>query len=142
MQTNPVPDLLIDVLREAFALYAMTHLFHWNVRGPNFPQLHKLMNDQYDAIWEELDTLAERARGVGTLIPADVFVAPKAPARVDAKAMVQKLLQGNVALSKSMLKALDAANKANDQGTVNMLGGMIEYHDKNAWMLRSTLYDG
>ena len=81
MQTNPVPDLLIDVLREAFALYAMTHLFHWNVRGPNFPQLHKLMNDQYGAIWEELDTLAERARGVGTLIPADVFVAPKAPAR-------------------------------------------------------------
>ena len=40
-----VAQELTKVLADSFAVYLKTHGYHWNVRGPNFSQLHALFMD-------------------------------------------------------------------------------------------------
>ena len=46
----------------AFALKAQN--FHWNVEGASFPQLHKLFEEIYNAVYDGIDTFAEQLRAL------------------------------------------------------------------------------
>ena len=60
---------LVEILNQQLAnvsdLQSQTKQAHWNVRGPEFYQLHKLFDDLAEPLAEHIDTLAERAVTLG-----------------------------------------------------------------------------
>ena len=57
-------DALNLVLADSYALMSLTHLAHWNVEGPNFFDLHKAFQEQYEDLFEAVDEIAERVRAL------------------------------------------------------------------------------
>ena len=64
--------LLSDIQANLFLLFHKTWVFHWNVIGPDFQQLHALFGEQYEGMFDEIDRLSKHMRylnirPVGTL---------------------------------------------------------------------------
>src|SRR5690242_8538515 len=82
-----VIDGLNLVLADTYALMGLTHLAHWNVEGADFFPLHKAFQEQYEALFEAVDEIAERVRaldafaigGLATLAKAAQMEEFKAP---------------------------------------------------------------
>jgi starvation-inducible DNA-binding protein len=125
--------------------YGKTHSFHWNVTGPNFPQLHALFGAQYNEFWTSLDEMAERIRALGVLAPASGKAMAAAAsikegeAAPEAAAMVKELTEGHEAAIKTARPIIELAQAGGDEGTADLVIGRIQAHEKAAWMLRATL---
>ncbi|HRQ49812.1 MAG TPA: ferritin-like domain-containing protein [Agriterribacter sp.] len=60
-----VAAALNRVLADEHILYNKTRSYHWNVEGPSFMELHKLYEEQYTALAEVIDEIAEWIRTIG-----------------------------------------------------------------------------
>ncbi len=142
---NEIVRQLSVVLADTFTLYLQTHFYHWNVTGPQFQTLHLMFETQYNELWMATDLIAERIRALGGEAPGSyssyaklthLKESSKAP---KAEVMIQNLLEGHEAVTRSIRGAFGPAEKANDQATVDMLTQRLQIHEKTAWMLRSLL---
>ena len=141
-----VIKVLQPLLADEVALYVATRGAHWNVVGANFHALHKFFEDQYEALDEILDDVAERIRALGGLAEATVSAYGKAK-RIDdgagsaasAKAMIVSLLKAHEAIIQQLRKDVDTVGDLNDEGTTDFLTGLMETHEGMAWMLRAHL---
>lgn len=128
-----------------FHLFQKTWVYHWNVVGSDFYQLHSLFSDQYTAMEDEIDRIAEhiRAYEVKALGPLQQILEVSELEDVDMTAtsmqMVSILLADNIKLKEILKEASDVADSLNQPHTSNMLQEMMEQHSKFAWMLRSML---
>src|SRR5436309_13565774 len=57
-----VVDILNRLLSDEYVLYTKTRNYHWNVTGPQFNDLHKFFEAQYEELNEFVDEVAERAK--------------------------------------------------------------------------------
>ena len=135
---------LSQILANTYALAVKTHAAHWNVTGPQFFSLHAAFGEQYEALFEAADDLAERLRALGEKAPAGLRALAKASDLDDTDSgdglkLVQQLHGDHVALAKLIKAGIAAADKAEDEATVDLLTGRLEEHDKTAWMLKATL---
>ena len=55
-------EILNTLLADEYLLYTKTRNYHWNVTGPQFNDLHKFFEAQYEELNEFVDEVAERAR--------------------------------------------------------------------------------
>lgn len=139
-----VVTVLRHLLADEMVLYIKSRNFHWNVVAPNFRDLHGLFEDQYEALDETIDAVAERIRSLGAPAPGTLaeFLRdarlPEAPASADAAGMVAALLADHEALARFLRRDIEVAEGANDHATADFLTGLLEGHEKTAWMLRST----
>jgi starvation-inducible DNA-binding protein len=138
-------ELMKATLGTAFSLYVATHGAHWNVEGPDFYQLHKMLEEQYRDIWESLDDIAEHLRALDAYAPQSMehFIQlsriPGAPAyQPGTREMLAKFVQAHEVLIALMKETLHAAEQNDQQGIVNYLGARIEMHQKHRWMLRAS----
>lgn len=136
---------LAKVLADTYMLYLKTHNFHWNVEGEQFPILHRMFEEQYQALWTSLDELAERIRALGQYAPG-TYAKFKALATVketeaipSGEAMLRELVADNEMLVRALQTGLTAAHAAGDEGTAGILGARLLYHQKQIWMMQSTL---
>src|SRR5438552_777597 len=60
-----VVKLLTPLLADEYVLYTKTRNFHWNVVGPQFNDLHKFFEGQYEELDDFVDEVAERIRQLG-----------------------------------------------------------------------------
>ncbi|MFB5629699.1 MAG: Dps family protein [Nitrosarchaeum sp.] len=141
-----VSNILSNIMADQYILYTKTRNYHWNVVGENFPQYHKLFEDQYSAIDEDIDAVAERIRALGENTPATLSEFIKSatlkehPAKYsDAKTMIENLLADHEAVIQNLRKDIESCLKLNDVGTQDFLTQLMENHEKKAWMLRATL---
>jgi starvation-inducible DNA-binding protein len=140
-----IVESLERVLADTYTLYLKTHNFHWNVTGPQFNDLHAMFMVQYTEMWAAVDQLAERIRTLGSFAPGSSreFSRLSSIAEVDgvpaAMEMVKQLVEGHEAVIRTTRAALEPADKANDQSTVDLLTQRLQLHEKTAWMLRSLL---
>jgi DNA-binding ferritin-like protein len=58
-------EILNQQLANVSDLQSQTKQAHWNVRGPEFYQLHKLFDDLAEPLGEHIDTIAERTVTLG-----------------------------------------------------------------------------
>ncbi len=136
---------LTKVLADSYAVYLKTHGYHWNVRGPEFFALHNLLEEQYREMWEALDDIAERIRGLGEFAPqgyatfANLTSIKDGDPEKDAPAMLNELMRDHETLIATTRAALKAADGDGDDVTVDLLTQRLAAHEKFAWMLRSTL---
>jgi starvation-inducible DNA-binding protein len=142
-----VVEILSTLLADEYLLYTKTRNYHWNVVGMQFNDLHKFFEAQYEALDEIIDDVAERARSLGgralgTLVEfterARLKEEPKKTP--DAKQMLANLLADHETLVRELRADLQTAqDKFGDAGTCDFLTGLMEKHEKMAWMLRSFL---
>lgn len=142
-----VVAVLDRVLANAYVLRTKTEKAHWDVVGPQFYSLHKLWEEQYALLSEYIDASAERTRMLGGFPVATLagFLRHTELAEIEdavpmATSTVGNLLRDHETVIRSLRQAVDAcADEHNDAGTADFLTGMMEGHEKAAWMLRSFL---
>ena len=140
-----VVAILNTLLADEFLLYAKTRNFHWNVTGPQFNDLHKFFEAQYETLNEVVDDVAERARSLGgkafgTLaeFAQHTRLKEQPGKQPPALTMVANLQADHEAMIRSLRADLETVmEKHNDAGTNDFLTGLMEKHEKMAWMLRS-----
>ncbi len=143
-----IVNALTAVLADTFVLYFKTHSFHWNVEGPRFKELHDLFSVQYNELWTATDEIAERIRALDAYAPLsfkDILrhaTLKETGQMPDTEGMIGALEEDNRAIVESVFNALHTAGKADDQGTVDMMIGRSQVHEKAAWMLGSLLKKG
>lgn len=145
-QRSSVAEKLNMLLADEYALYVQTQKFHWNVVGPFFGPLHKLFNDQFDMLAENIDAVAERVRSLGfktfgTLQEFKQYtnIGEEPGVNPDANSMIGLLLKGHEIIIKNIRPVVDLTAQLNDMGTNNFLAGLLEKHEKAAWFLRAHL---
>lgn len=142
-----IAEGLAQLLADTFVLYVKTHGFHWNVEGPQFVQLHKLFEEQYNELWSAVDVIAERIRALGVRAPGccgDMIAASSLDDDSDADApdaasMIAILKDGHEAAVGTALDLVEMVEKAKDQPTLDLINQRMAAHEKAAWMLRSLL---
>ncbi|MGC6423609.1 MAG: Dps family protein [Lentimonas sp.] len=142
---SPVVESLRQVVADSYAVLGQTHICHWNVRGPSFFSLHNAFEEQYTELFAAIDAIAERIRALGSLAPGGLAnLAKMAGMReikedASSKEMVQHLSAANKALVVDLVGARDAAAKAGDDQTEDLMIARIQVHEKIIWMLESYL---
>lgn len=138
--------LLNILVADEFVLYAKTRNYHWNVTDPNFAALHSFFENQYEQLDEIMDEVAERVRMLGhySLGTLNAFLKATHLTEDDdfssAKKMINNLLDDHETIIRTLRKDIDVVNdKYKDTGTADFLTGVMERHEKMAWMLRSHL---
>ena len=141
-----IAALLNTLLSDETVLYIKTLNFHWNVEGPNFSELHKFFEGQYEELSSIMDSVAERARALGqkALGSMQEFLdhtrLKESKSNLNAKAMIKDLLSDHEAIIKTLRKDLETCDTTyHDIGTNDFLTGLMEKHEKMAWMLRAFL---
>ena len=65
-------DLLKTYLASTFSYYLKSHMFHWNVEGPDFGELHSFLSDIYEDAFDAVDPIAEYIRILGHYTPGSL----------------------------------------------------------------------
>ncbi len=142
---HAVQKSLNIVLADNYLLALKTHGFHWNVEGPQFPQLHAMFEAQYDALIVKADEVAERLRALDIHAPAsfaqfsrlgNIVEETKVPS---TQGMIAQLLADYETLAHDLKEGIEAADDADDVDSEDLLTGQLREADKTAWMLRATL---
>lgn len=133
------------LLADSYQLMAQTHLAHWNVEGSDFFQLHEIFQSQYEELFEAIDEIAERLRGLEAFAPgglkrlAAMSNIEETADALPAKEFVASLLVAHETLIGNALQARKAAASAEDAETEDLIIGRIQTHQKTVWMLKSFL---
>jgi starvation-inducible DNA-binding protein len=146
-QRGGVVLVLNTLLADEYVLYTKTRNYHWNVVGPQFNDLHKFFEEQYNELNDIVDEVAERARSLGgkTLGTLGEFLKHTRLTEPqgeypEARDMLANLLADHEATVRQLRVDLDTcAETYHDMSTNDFLTGLMERHEKMAWMLRSFL---
>lgn len=136
---------LSDTQASLFVLFQKTWIYHWNVVGPDFQQLHTLFGEQYNTMFEEIDTLTEHMRYLGmkpvsTLTRiVEVSVINEANSSINSKQMIEELRDDNMKICDILTDVSEEADEQRSYATSNLVQSITETHGKFIWMLRSFL---
>ena len=146
---NEVPDLneeLTELLADVVSFYFRAHGAHWNVKGADFSEYHKLFLKIYEDVYESIDPIAENLRKLGSIAPFTLgsFMALRcledAPTILqDPIALANDLLVANDMILDELSDAFDCASAYNQQGVANFLAGRIDQHQFWKWQLTASL---
>jgi starvation-inducible DNA-binding protein len=155
MKTNiGIPDkarkevaaILAKLLADEYVLYSKTRNAHWNVTGPDFHAMHKFFEEQYDQTDESLDEIAERIRALGHDAPGSLAEMGKLARLKEMPGaghrsgkFVEALLADHERIIRQLRDDAPKCAKLGDDGTNDFLVGLMEEHEKMAWMLRASL---
>lgn len=140
-----IAKALSKVLADSYMLYLKTHNYHWNVKGELFHSLHEQFEEQYTELADAIDEIAERIRALGEKAPGtfkefnELTSIDEDTEEPEALEMVRRLALGNEQVLRTARQALQPANEAEDEATVDLLTRRLDVHSKTAWMLRSHL---
>jgi starvation-inducible DNA-binding protein len=141
-----VVKMLNGLLSDEYVLYTKTRKCHWNVAGLQFHELHAFFESQYEALDGIVDEVAERARALGGVSFGTLTEFLKHGRlkehpgdNLDAQRMLSELLADHEAIIRNLRVDLKAcADSHSDMGTSDFLTGLMERHEKMAWMLRAS----
>ncbi|WP_108447454.1 Dps family protein [Halomonas denitrificans] len=140
---------LAEKLNELLANYQIFYMnvrgYHWNVKGPQFFQLHEKFEEFYTDLLIKVDEVAERILTLGHT-PVHAYSDYVKIARIqedkdvhDGEACVRGVLQGYQTLIELQRELLSLASDADDEGTAAQAGDYIREQEKTVWMLGAYL---
>lgn len=145
---STLTQILEKSLSETYVQYLNTQKCHWNVEGARFHALHNMFEEQYQSLAGQIDILAERIRALGEYAPGSFSefseqseIKEIKPRKIDADKMIHLLLSGYEILVSTLRHTAQIASDKGDRETEDIVVGMNEVHQKNMWMLRSSLSD-
>lgn len=131
------------VLADTFVMYMKAHSYHWNVVGPDFPQLHDFFGKMYEELHDAIDPLAEHIRALDAFAPVSlVRLSDLSTIREDEKIptpqnMIANLLDANEKVMNTLVETRNKADVTEMYGYVNFLEERIMVHAKHRWMLKA-----
>lgn len=141
-------DALKTLLATEYAFSLKAQLFHWNVEGPDFAQLHEFFGNLYEEVYNNsIDKTAEYIRALGDYAPGSYerfseLTIIKGQIKIPrARLMIEELLANNDQLLELLNKCFAVAESENQQGIANFIAERIDAQQKHGWMLRSFLKD-
>jgi starvation-inducible DNA-binding protein len=142
-----VAEQLGKLLADEFVLYTKTLNAHWNLEGPDFHSVHLYFEDLYEQSQEIVDSVAERIRQLGHYAPASLkdfikltHLTEQLKGGNNSLDLIKNLLvdhESIIEFIRGNVKEFDEAHK--DAGTSDFVTGLMEKHEKTAWMLRAHL---
>jgi starvation-inducible DNA-binding protein len=138
--------LLNQLLADTFDLVSQTKQAHWNVKGPQFMQLHLFYDTLYEGIEVYVDEIAERITsldGVAVGTARSAAAASRLPEMpigpLNSLESVDLLLTRYKALANSVRAAIDESDKLGDAATADLFTQMVRDLDKWSWFLQAHL---
>lgn len=139
-------QMLNQNMADLFDLFSQTKQAHWNVKGPQFFQLHKLYDELADMILPHVDTVAERITALGGAATGTVRMAARstrlsefAEGPIGSMESVRMLADCYAALAKHTREAIDIAEEAKDMVTSDLMIEVTNDLDKALYFLESHL---
>jgi len=145
MTNKNVSDSLKVALSDSYVLYLKTQNYHWNVTGPNFKSFHLMFEEQYNDLFLAVDLIAERIRALGEKAPGtyakyiELTNLKEGDEELDSNSMIKELAEDQKVIVKTLTTVLKEAQNVGDEVTAGIVTDRIEIHQKNAWMLNSSL---
>ena len=136
---------LVQTLRDSTYVYHQTTIVHWNLMGGKFYSIHKLTEMIYQEMQEGIDTIAEHIRSLDISAPRSVedltFSSfPKFTEDCFAQdKLIEQLAANHDKLAVNFEALAAAADKINDQLTLDLAVERGRAHKKFQWLLKSTL---
>src|ERR1700742_997267 len=142
-------EKLNQLLADSIALRDMYKKHHWQVSGPTFYQLHLLFDKHFDEQVEMVDTIAERVQllgGVTIAMGADVAETTRIPrpprGREEVPVQISRLLDAHKIIIQSCLDISEAADKAGDQGTNDLVvSDILRPNELQSWFISQHLVE-
>jgi starvation-inducible DNA-binding protein len=143
-----INKVLNQQLADAFDLLSQAKQAHWNVKGPNFWQLHKLFDEVAAQAAEWADLLAERVTALGGFATGTARMAvaasrlPEFPTDItDGMDYIKAVAARLGAFTNSARKAIDQADKLDDADTADLFTEISRCADKYLYFLEAHLQD-
>lgn len=140
--------LLNQHLADTFDLCGQAKQAHWNVKGPQFHQLHELFDEFAGQLGEYVDLIAERATALGGTALGTVRMAAAASRlaeypldAVGSMQHVEALAERFAALAATTRSAIGAAEELGDADTADLLTEVSRGLDKGLWFLEAHLQE-
>lgn len=138
---------LSKMLADEYVLYTKTRNAHWNVEGHDFYEKHKFFQTQYEELDEIIDLVAERIRYIGHYAPATLTSFLALTQLTEAKSennsstgFIKVLLSDHDSIIIHIRENITKfADEYRDIGSSDFITGLMESHEKMAWVLRSHL---
>ncbi len=146
MSQSKTIDLLNELLSNFHVLNVKLHNFHWNTQGVEFMMVHKATEAYYDYCFAQFDEVAERilqiegkplATTQGYL--ANASIKEESATTFSAKTVFQSVLADFNHIHTQAKAATSVADDHGDSGTVDMLAEIINWLEKEIWILKSSL---
>ena len=138
--------LLNQHLADTSDLYSQTKQAHWNVRGPEFFQLHELFDQLAGSVLGYVDMIAERATALGGEAAGTVRMASASSRLPEYPANLRRGLQHVEALTErfgdyatTIRQAIDESAAAGDADTADLFTEISRGVDKHLWFLEAHL---
>jgi len=138
-------DDLKVLLASSYAYQLKAHMFHWNVEGSDFAQLHDFFGELYAEVFASIDKTAELVRQLDEYAPGS-FDRFRSLSIVDdqtkvprAQLMLQELLHDTEKMLDLTKRMVGVAQEEGEEGIANFIAERIDAFAKHAWMLRSFL---
>jgi starvation-inducible DNA-binding protein len=140
-----VTTVLSKLLADEFVLYTKTRNAYWNVEGPDFHSMHVFFETQYTQLDEIMDSVAERILAIGHYAPATLkgflqltHLSEFSERDNSSEGFISELAEDHesiIEFIRGNIHPIDEVYK--DAGTSDFITGLMEIHEKMAWMLRA-----
>ena len=141
---EPLIELLNKRLADTADLYSQIKQAHWNVKGPQFSQLHQLFDQLAGEVFPYIDLIAERTTALGGVAMGTVRMAaassmlPEYPVEATEGQRHLKALTDRYALfAANIRKAIDIADERHDRSTADLFTEISRTADKQLWFLEA-----
>ena len=140
-----LPEELAELLGTTVQFYFRAHGAHWNVKGADFSEYHKLFQKIYETAYELIDPIAENLRKIGSVAPfrlaefMSLGYLPDANPGQDPMSLARDLLVANDVFLDELSDCFDCATRYGQQGIANFLAGAIDDQQFYKWQLTASL---
>jgi starvation-inducible DNA-binding protein len=145
-QRQEVIALLNARLADTIDLKTQTKHAHWNVKGPEFQQLHELFDQIATGLEAHSDLIAERitalggtAHGTARQVASSTSLAEYDLDAVAGTDHVRALASRLARLAAELRSAIDASDRLGDKSTADVFTEISRAADKDLWFLEAHL---
>lgn len=137
-------EMLKQLQADSLVFFMKTHNYHWNVRGMNFPQIHKATEAIYEEFATLFDDLAERVIQLGGtpyVTLADCLkvtkIAEESKTKFSASEVLEGVLKEYLYFEEAFRELSDIADEAGDKVTGALADDKVASLQKGIWMLKA-----
>jgi len=141
-----ISRMLNQHLADSFDLMSQVKQAHWNVKGSDFWQLHKLFDELAERAAEWVDEFAERVTALGGYATGTVRMAaasstlPEFPTEItESMDYVRALAERLAAFTNSAREAIDQIDELGDADTADLFTEVSRCADKYLYFLEAHL---
>lgn len=144
-ETEMITRSLNALLSNYVIHYQKLRNYHWNVKGPDFFDLHEQFERQYNEALKNIDDIAERIRIFGETPVSilkdylEISEIKETGTNLSSELMIRELLSDYRILEQHMFECVKVASGVADSGTEEMVKVFINQIEKHHWMLSAFL---